>query len=135
MTKKSETTRTFIAPGLLDASFIVKGGKLTQAPANAFSGGLPIDLRRDGDVVARFVNCILQTDDLDIIEWCVEHPDICRDANDPQAEAWATLKQMTIETSTKEATLPPGTDIDAMLRGEKQPGGPESLVERARNMT
>ena len=132
---KSTETRTFIAPGLLDARFVVKGGTVVQSPANAFSGGLPVDLRRDGDVVARFVNCILQTDDLDIIEWCVEHPDICRDANDPQAEAWATLKQMTIETSTKEATLPPGTDIDAMLRGEKQPSGPESLVERARNMT
>ena len=134
MTKSTET-RTFIAPGLLDASFMVRAGKVVQSPANAFSGGLPVDLRRDGDKVARFVNCILQTDDLDIIEWCVEHPDICRDADDPQAEAWATLKQMTINTGTKEATLPPGTDIDAMLRGEKQPSGPESLVERARKMT
>ena len=80
------------------------------------------------------MNCILQTDDLEIIEWCIEHPDICRDADDPQAEAWATLKQMTINTATKEATLPPGTDINAMLRGEKQPGGPESLVERAQKM-
>ncbi len=127
--------RVFVAPGHMNDAFLAKSGVLVQAAPNAFSGGLPIDLRRDGDKWVQFQAGIVKTDDPDIIAWCVDHPDICRDIADPQTEAWATLKEMSVETASKESSLPKGTDIDAILRGESQLGGPESLVARARRMT
>jgi len=127
--------RVFVSPEQLNSEFLVVAGELVTAGANAFSGGLPIAMRRDGDVFAKFTNGILATDDPDIIAWCEANPDICRDAADPQTEAWAMLKDMQLETSSKESTLPRNANIDAMLRGESPTGGPESLVTRARKLT
>ena len=149
MTRTKEVgLRRFVSPAHKNEQFIIPG-TVVQAPPNAFSGGMPIDLRRDGDVVVRFNNGILITDDPKVIEWCeardgtvletdletgeatVCEPDICRDAEDPQTRAWVALVENTLNTSTKEATLPRGLDVGKVLRGEQTAVSGGSLVDQA----
>jgi len=141
--------RTFVSPAHKNEKFLVQAGKIVQAAPNSFSGGLPIDLRRDGDVWAEFHDGILLTEDPVVIAWCEANdgspipaiteddevtyePDICKDAEDPQARAWVALKENTLETSTKTASLPRDMDVGKVLRGEVEAiSTGNSLVDRA----
>jgi hypothetical protein len=140
--KANKNLRTFVSPAHKNQDYLIVAGKVVTAPPNAFSGGMGIDLRRDGDVWAKFSGGVLQTDDLEVIAWCEAHdgsvledgtvePDICRDVNDPQTRAWVALVEQTLNTGDKEATLPPGTDVGAILRGEATPVGGSELMDRA----
>jgi hypothetical protein len=142
MSKTKTNLRTFVSPAYKNQEFLIVAGKVISAPPNAFSGGMPIDLRRDGDVWAKFVSGVLQTDNPVIIAWCEANdgsvledgevePDICRDVNDPQTRAWVALVEQTLNTGSKDATMPPGTDVGKILRGEATPVGGSELMDRA----
>jgi hypothetical protein len=64
---------------------------------------------RDGDVWAKFVEGILVTDDLQVIEWCDAHPKICRRSDDPMTKSWATLKELQARRANREQLLDPST--------------------------
>jgi hypothetical protein len=123
-------TRVFVAPAYPNMRVLVKQGKLIQAP----SPDGPRDIRREGDVWAKFVGGILVTDDPDVIAWCEAHHDVCRDAYDPKTEVWVALVQAQRETATSEAKLPPGLDVEKLLEGDIAGlGGLTDLVKNARS--
>ncbi len=124
-----EGTRSFVAPAHPNGKFLVRQGKLIQAP----SPEGPRDIRREGDVWAKFTSGVLVTDDPDVIAWCEKHPELCRDAFDPETEVWAALIEAQRETATRGASLPPSLDVSKLLRGDLSGlGNLSSLTTRAR---
>lgn len=95
-------------------------------------------VERDNDVFLEFKDGIAVLDPNDAedilrIEWCEAHEDVCRNANDPMTEAWASMKEAQTATAQRDPILPPSMDINAALRGD--PAGysqPGSTVERAK---
>ena len=145
--KSTSNQRTFISPGNRNLRILAKAGTLVSAAPNSFSGGLPIDLRRDGDVWVEFHECAITTEDPEVIAWCEANdgspildedgkptgeyePDICKDITDPQVRAWVALKNQTIPSEQREATLPQDTDVGKILRGEADTLGKDSLVDQ-----
>jgi hypothetical protein len=69
------------------------------------------------------------------IAWCEAHPEKCRDVLDPQADAWAAMRDSQIQRANREATLSPELDVNAILRGDVTGFGPaKSLAAKAREM-
>lgn len=137
--------RVFIAPQEPNSAFLVRVGKLISfRDPNSPTGKR--DVSREGDVKASFHGGILATRDPIVIAWCEAHgPDedlhkayhkergenvracraghgLCADASDPQAEVWAEFKAAQIPTAGRDATMPPGVDIDGVLRGRQIKG-------------
>jgi hypothetical protein len=124
-----EGTRIFVAPADLNGKFLVVAGKVVQVP----SPNGPWDKERVGDVFAQFSGGILMTDNAEVIAWCEKSRDICRDAFDPQTEAWAALRTNQLETSTKTASIRKDLNVQDILDGKDTIiGDAESLVARAR---
>jgi hypothetical protein len=139
------TLRVFLCPKEPNTTFLVKAGAMVSfRDPNSPTGKR--DAQRDGDIFARFVNGVLATDDPVVIEWCEGHgPDaeahkeyhrkvgtnaractvghgLCCDAQNPQAEVWAEFKSAQVPTATREATMPTGIDVDAILTGGQLKG-------------
>jgi hypothetical protein len=124
-----EGVRSFVAPAHPNGKFMVKPGKLIQAP----SPDGPRDIRREGDIWAKFSGGVLITDEPEVIAWCEKHPDICRDAFDPQTEVWVALREAQRETATRGASLPPSLDVAKLLQGDMSGlGDLSSLTRHAR---
>ena len=151
--------RVFIAPQEPNTSFLVRVGKVISFRDPGSPTGKR-DTAREGDVKASFHGGILATSDPIVIAWCEAHgPDedlhkayhkdrgetarscraghgICCDATDPQAEVWAEFKAAQIPTAGRDATMPPGVDIDGVLQGRQikgRTGGEGSrLIDAAR---
>lgn len=51
--------------------------------------------------------------------WMRAHSDICRDINEPMTAAWVQMKEAQTQTSRREASLPTGLNVDALLRGDR----------------
>lgn len=127
---RREGSKVFISPEYLNGKFLVKQGATRK---ERLADGRLIETR-DDDLIARFRNGLLTTDDPDIIEWAKAHPEICRDADDPDTPAWVALKTATLATSRQDPSLPPEMDIAKLLRGEIQElvgGGPAGDLLRA----
>ena len=108
--------RGFIAPAYKNGKFMVKpgvSGRMQLADGRSIED-------RPGDKFAVFKGGMLITDDEDIIAWCEKHPEICRDAQDPDTRVWATLTESKLTLSTRSAQLPEGLDIDKLIKGEAQ---------------
>ena len=95
---------------------------------------------------ASFRGGILATRDPLVIAWCEAHgPDVdlhkayhrergenprdcraghglCCDDTDPQSEVWAEFKAAQIPVAGRDATMPPGVDIDGVLQGRQIKG-------------
>ena len=129
--------RAFIAPVEKFTRFLVKAGKPKAIrDPNSPTGERLVS--RDGDIFVEFQDGIAvfnvdDTEDAVKISWCVEHPKICRDIDDPFTEAWAYMKEMQQETSTAGKRLPESIDLEAILRGDPNSGKvPHGGVGRAR---
>jgi hypothetical protein len=67
--------------------------------------------------------CIVDTTTKDgqkQLAWTKEHSDICRDINEPMTAAWVQMKEAQTQTARREASLPTGLDVDALLRGDRK---------------
>lgn len=86
-----------------NATFLVKPGKPVPTPIVA---GMPVGIqplaRREGDVWASFNGGVLVTDDPVIIQWCLDHPKVCRPSDDPMTKGWATIKDMQARLSNRD---------------------------------
>lgn len=154
--------RVFISPQHPNTSFLVKGGTLvTFRDPNSPTGKR--DVSRDGDggdIWAEFHNGVLATDDPEVIAWCEAHGPyadlhvayhkekgtdprrcqvrvgLCCDASNPMAEAWAEFKSAQVPLANREATMPPGIDVDKILTGGQLTGHTggqgEALVRSAK---
>ncbi len=130
-TGPTEGKRSFVAPAHPNGKFLVKQGKLIQAP----SPDGPRDIRREGDIWARFHNGVLVAEEpeVEVVAWCEKHPEICRDAFDPQTEVWVALITAQRETATRGASLPPSLDVAKLLSGDLAGLGElSSLTKQAR---
>jgi hypothetical protein len=142
-----ESTRVFVAPMFPQSRFLVRAGKVVQVP----SPYGPWDKERIGDIWVEFNDGILKTDNPEVIAWCEAHdgspigqdrkgntvyePDICKDAYDPQADAWAAIKEAQLETSTKAPRLPKNLSAQKLLAGEIQElADPDNIMMRARRV-
>ena len=122
--------RIFVAPAHRNEKVLVKPGKVITR----VNPGSPMDtdVRRDGDVWARFQEGILVTEDPDVVAWCEARPDFCRDARNPQTRAWAVMVEAQMETSTQESRIPKSVDIGRLLEGDISALAPgSSIVDRA----
>jgi hypothetical protein len=124
----TEKFRAFVAAkAYANYQVLVKEGTPVKLPPSAMvTAGVEGTLRRDGDIYARFRNGVLVTDVPEIIEWCLKHPDICQDADDPRAAAWASLKAGQTKTATSEATTDPGLDVTSLIFPDATPKTPEA---------
>jgi len=151
--------RVFISPQHPNTSFLVKGGTVVSfRDPNSPTGKR--DVSRDGDIWAEFHNGVLATDDPEVIAWCEAHGPyadahvayhkekgtdprrcqvrvgLCCDASNPMAEAWAEFKAAQVPLANREATMPPGIDVDKILTGGQLSGhtggAGEALVRSAK---
>lgn len=121
--------RCFVAPAFVNSKFLAKAGK----PVNVTTpDGRKFTREREGDIWVKFSGGQLITDDPELIKWCVEHPNVCRDVADPQTDAWATIVEAQQETSTKGAAIPKSLSVESILKGETTGIVGDSLVARAR---
>lgn len=109
--------RTFVAAREhSQGRFLVKPGKLvTIAPLPGSTPGILPAITREGDVWASFSGGVLTTNDERVIAWCENHPKVCRDATNPTTPGWAALKDLQARVATRDVTLPPDVDVDAMF--------------------
>ena len=132
--------RVFISPQHPNTSFLIKAGVVMSfRDPNSPTGKR--DTARDGDIFAEFHNGVLATDDPEVISWCEAHGPyedlhvtyhreketdprrcqarvgLCCDASNPMAEAWAEFKAAQVPLANREATMPPGIDVDKILTG------------------
>lgn len=123
--------RAFIAPCHKSTKFLIRGG----APMLCIAGtGIPVvpgsntqqltAVERVGDVNLQFTGGIVVIDPktqegAGQLQWCLDHPDICRDVvNDPAVEVWASLKEGQLELADRGPSIPKNLDVDAALRGD-----------------
>ena len=151
--------RVFICPQHPNTSFLIKAGVvLSFKDPNSPTGRR--DTAREGDIFADFHNGVLATDDPEVIAWCEAHGPyedahvvyhrekgtnprqcqarvgLCCDASNEMAEAWAEFKSAQIPLANREATMPPGIDVDKILTGGQLTGHTggegEALVRAAK---
>jgi len=151
--------RVFISPQHPNTSFLIKAGTVISfRDPNSPTGKR--DTAREGDIWAEFHSGVLATDDPEVIAWCEAHGPyadlhvayhkekgtdlrqcqaqvgLCCDASNPMAEAWAEFKSAQIPLANREATMPPGIDVDKILTGgtltEHTGGEGERLVRAAK---
>ena len=154
------TLRLFLSAQHPNTKFLVTVGTVEWFKAQDSPTGRR-DTGREGDVWAQFSGGMLATDDPVVIEWCEAHgPNedlhreyhrardestrgcraghgVCCDAKDPNAAAWVAMKDAQVPNASREATMSPGMDVDALLQG-KVAGGPiggegQRMVDAARN--
>jgi len=111
----------FVSPEYRRGKFLVKPGPEVD---EKLADGRTIKVRPD-DLIARFSDGILATDDEDIIAWAEGHPEICRDVDDPETAIWVSLVEIKLEKSNQAAQLPPELDINKLLKGD-----PTQLTDR-----
>jgi len=104
----------FVSPEYLRGKFLVKPGPEVD---EKLADGRTIKVRPD-DLIARFQDGILATDDEDIIAWAEGHPEICRDVDDPETAVWVALMEAKLERINRSSQLPPELDIDKLLKGD-----------------
>lgn len=137
--------RAFVSPSRVKGSYMVRPGKLTivyagtempvQAGAPAVNG---TETRRIGDIKAKFEGNVLIIDPSTeegavILEWAEKHPEICRDALNPETEIWAAFKKGQLNLADKEPSIPTNMDIDKVMRGDYSGfSEKESIAARAR---
>jgi len=109
-----EGRRVFVSPEYLRGKFLVKPGPEVD---EKLADGRTIKVRPD-DLIARFQDGILATDDEDIIAWAEGHPEICRDVDDPETAVWVALMEAKLERINRSSQLPPELDIDKLLKGD-----------------
>jgi hypothetical protein len=66
--------------------------------------------------------CIIDTTTADgqkQLAWASANTSICRDIADPMTAAWVQMKEAQTQTARREASLPTGLDVDALLRGDR----------------
>jgi len=149
--------RVFICPQQPNSLFLVKAGTVISfRDPNSPTGKR--DASREGDIWAEFIEGVLSSDDPEVIAWCEAHSvdealhqvyhrergqkscpiktGLCCDAAHPMAEIWADMKSAQMPLANREATMPPGTEVDKLLTGgvpAHQAGGPgDKLVTAAR---
>jgi len=107
----------------LNTEFMVEPGTPVKLPPSPYTPpGVVSISHREGDVVARFVGGILTTNDPQVIDWCDNHPTICRPAADPRTKGWLALKNTQVATSTREAQNH-DLDADELMFGSGAPDG------------
>lgn len=155
------TLRVFLSPQHPNTKYLVRVGKVLSFKAQDSPSGMR-DTAREGDVWAQFSGGVLATDDPIVIAWCEAHgPDedlhreyhrardestrgcraghgVCCDAKHPNAAPWNEMKAHQIPTSSREATMAPSMDIDALIKGAGGPvgggdGEGKRLMDAARN--
>ena len=138
--------RAFVSGTVKTFRQLVQGGKPTtvyQGTEMPFLGGQApagVETRRLGDIFARFTGGILVVDPATeegaiITAWCEAHPEVCRDATDPQTDVWVALKESQQNTSLKEPSLAPDMDIDKVMAGDYSGfGNTGSVGARARQI-
>jgi hypothetical protein len=134
------TVRVFICPQEPNTRYLVKAGTVVSfRDPNSPTGKR--DAQREGDIWAEFIEGVLATDDPEVIAWCEAHsvdealhqvyhrergqnirncpikPGLCCDATHPMAEIWADMKSAQMPLANREATMPPGTEVDKLLTG------------------
>jgi len=119
----------YISPVHKNTKFLIRSGKSTlcvqgsDVPAMA-GMNQPTEVRRIGDVFIQFSQgiCILDPDndpdDLVRLDWAIQHEDICRNAMDPMVDTWLSMKEGQLNLSTREPSLDPSLDVDAVMRGD-----------------
>jgi len=116
--------RAFVNPVSPNTRYLVRGGEVIHLrDQNSATGFRDVSRETPGspeksDKWAVFTNGVLVTNDTEVIAWCEENDDICRDANAPGTEFWFNVKQAQIPLATREPSLDQGIDVDAALRGE-----------------
>lgn len=91
---------------------VKKGTPVKTAMAAGGSVGIIPLVTREGDIWAKFVNGVLVTDVPEVIDWCDEHPQICRRSDDPATKGWATLQELSTRRANRERLLDP-SDMNA----------------------
>lgn len=138
--------RAFIAPAHKQGRFLVRGGKqmmVVSGTSIAIERGMQVsqqtEVGRVGDVWLSFVGGIAiidpSTEDGQVqLQWCLDHPDMCRDAvNDNAVEVWASLKEGQLQKIDQEPSIPTSLNIDAALKGDFSSFGESgSIAARAR---
>ena len=137
--------RAFVSPSRVKGSYMVRPGKMAivyagtdmpvQAGAPAVNG---TETRRIGDIKAKFEGNVLLIDPSTeegavILEWALKHPEICRDAMEPETEIWAAFKKGQLNLAASEPSIPTNLDIDKVMRGDYSGfSEKESIAARAR---
>lgn len=138
--------RTFIAPQHPGGRFLIQVGVVEQAPYQQQVLGLKPDIRRNGDIWLKFnsgIASVRPSEDFaeEKVAWLVAHQGVVEDhvayhknknedpracqapiglcrENGPGVDVWAQLKSGQVATAHSNATIDPGIDIDAAMRGE-----------------
>ncbi len=123
--------KTFVACKEFENSkFLAVVGKPQKMPPHpGMSPGITPYSQRDGDKVVKFSGGVLVTNDEDIIKWCEDHTQVCRDANDPRTQGWVTMKEMQVDVASRDATLPKSVDVDKMAFPEGITIAPTQTLE------
>lgn len=136
--------KAFVFPQRRNYRKLVKAGTL-QACFSGTHTPIPSGVRADNPEIARVGDIWLhakggilifdpeEEGGQEILAWCLEHPEICRDALDPQTEVWAHLKTSQTQFKNKAPSMSQGLDVDAMMRGDYTSAMEnDSLVSQAR---
>lgn len=135
-----------VSPVHKNTKFLIKTGKLMACMAGSDVPAIPgvnqpTEIRRVGDIAIKFEGgiCILDPDnvegDIERLDWCLQHEDVVRNAMDPRVEEWTSMKEGQTNLSTREPTLNPGVDVDAVMRGDYSSfNQAASLASRARQI-
>ena len=123
----------FVAPAHPTGKFLVKPGDVLMQPSPY--GPWPVS--RHGDVFIRFHGGLIIIDPSDPndqvrLAWLRAHPEIARDADDPQTDLWVKLTTDKHPTSRREASLPANANIEEILDGNFNSFGSSDLMNRAR---
>ena len=114
-----------------NSKFLAVVGKPEKMPPHpGMSPGITPYSQRVGDKLVKFSGGVLVTNDEEVINWCKAHPQVCRDANDPRTQGWATMKAMQTDTASQDAPLPRSVDVDAMAFPEGIEIAPTQTLEQ-----
>lgn len=119
-----EGYRGFVAPVERNTRFLAVRGEVVQLRDQNSATGKR-DTQRQGDKWVEFHNGSFTTSDPDLIKWCEEHPNICRDSADPKTSLWFQIRFAQTKTSRRNPSLGAEANIDAFLDGETDKLGAE----------
>lgn len=139
--------RVFVSPSKQNSTIMVRPGtvQIVYAGTNRpVVQGAPAtngtEAKRLGDIKAKFVGGILVVDPSvpdgqTILDWAESHPEICRDAMDPQSDIWVAMKQSQLNLAAREPSLPGNINVDKVLAGDYSGFNErDSVASRARRM-
>lgn len=136
--------RIFLSPHYPNAAFLATAGKPRVGINPAAPMGVEPLAERRGDVWVKFDSGVCATDEVEVIKWLEAHSgdqtahgdyhraknedvmcgnpySLCREQG-PGSDVWAELKLGQMDIMTRNKTIDPSLDVEALMRGDYATG-------------